>query len=565
MMKSSDKNKTYSNLSKNADISNSTNNSEMLNSIVFETRSTSLAASLASNANITNTTLRKSKPLARKHMLKNARKQLEKMKFSLVKKFGEEREPLFRQVKFGPSNDVDATKRGRDYIKRKFLKAIATQGNFTITTLGTSVSAGHDNLYSESHPFVIQREMEALLATAGVTLRSLNHAMGNQPVIPMCLCMHTMGDPDTDLYIHEFNMMVGGAGPHFLERFMRSAYSHKNQPAVINIHGNMQSCNGDWGGQDGQWDTYNLFKHYNGFGLNWWYLEQAVSTSEGNKACSQDPSFGGKAMMGEDKKIAHYGWHPGPHGHYFIGMSIAYSYAYVFIEALEEYIELTADTEKMRKLESLISLDNPFKTLPPLFINSEGFWNTEANLECYTVFEPKGSPGMDITKFVVEGKVHDTRPTLPTPCDPAGGQKCLHMADFDSWYVGIWPMDESIAAENNPKAHYADVKWTFMGRKGSGLLTFEFYAQTDHDEILICHPPGGFGHIDGGIEVDWNQYDVKIDGNKAEVKETVGGICSVFKQKYSKGNFRITIDPSNLSTGKLLAISHILLPFPNQK
>jgi len=499
-------------------------------------------------------------------MLRNARKKLAKMKASIVKKFGDEREILFRQVQFGPAKDLNATKRGRDYIKRKFLKAIITQGNFTITTLGTSVSAGHDNFYNESHPFVIQREMEQLLATAGVTLRSLNHAMGNQPVMPMSLCTHTMGDPNTDLYIYEFSMNVGSYGNVFLEQFMRSAYSHKNQPAVINIAGNMVGCSGpEWEDFVASWNINGLFVHYNGFGLNWWDITLAIAQSEGQKACLMDPAFSPKGMMGDDKQISNFGWHPGPHGQYFIGMSIAYSYAHVFLEALEEYIELTADTERIKKLEFLSSLDNPTKQLPTILEEHhfKGIWMTEANIACYTLFEPKGMAGMDPMKYVVDGKVQETRPTLPTPCDAMGGQKCIHMPDFNSWYVGIWPPDEHKATENKPKAHYADFKWNFMAKKGSGPLTFEFCTPTDNDEIMLCHPPDAHAHPE--IESDWNQYDVKIDGNTAKLKEVFHAVCGIFQQTYKKGNFKITIDPSNLSVGKLLSISHILFPFPTPR
>lgn len=79
---------------------------------------------------------------------------------------------------------------------------------------GTSVTAGHDNLFEESYPMVFARALEPVFEAAGVELHVRNHAMGNNPAVPSAFCVGAQLGEDTDVAVWEFGMMVrfeGGA------------------------------------------------------------------------------------------------------------------------------------------------------------------------------------------------------------------------------------------------------------------------------------------------------------------------------------------------------------------
>jgi len=63
---------------------------------------------------------------------------------------------------------------------------------------GSSVTAGHDNLYNQSYPFVVERRLKPVLDALGVSLLVRNIAQGANPCIPYSLCYETMGGMDPD-------------------------------------------------------------------------------------------------------------------------------------------------------------------------------------------------------------------------------------------------------------------------------------------------------------------------------------------------------------------------------
>lgn len=84
-----------------------------------------------------------------------------------------------------------------DILKYKFAIKMLANGIENTTFLmifgGSSVTAGHDNFYNQSWPFVFERRMKPLFEAVGVTLKVHNIAQGANNCRPSNLCYEAMG------------------------------------------------------------------------------------------------------------------------------------------------------------------------------------------------------------------------------------------------------------------------------------------------------------------------------------------------------------------------------------
>ena len=105
-----------------------------------------------------------------------------------------------------------------DVIKYKFARKIVdsqikqkTQPQqFLMVFGGSSVTAGHDNHYNQSYPFVVERRLQPVLRALGITLTVTNIAQGANPCLPYSLCYETMGGLDADVIGWEQSYNCGG-------------------------------------------------------------------------------------------------------------------------------------------------------------------------------------------------------------------------------------------------------------------------------------------------------------------------------------------------------------------
>ena len=89
-----------------------------------------------------------------------------------------------------------------DMIKYK-IALRALQGNQTYFMLfgGSSVTAGHDNYFSDSFPMIVQKRMQPLFNILGIDLTVRNIAQGNNPCEPYGFAYEAMGAVDPD-FLH---------------------------------------------------------------------------------------------------------------------------------------------------------------------------------------------------------------------------------------------------------------------------------------------------------------------------------------------------------------------------
>jgi hypothetical protein len=115
---------------------------------------------------------------------------------------------------------------GWDILKYKIARKIVDgNGSFLMTFGGSSVTAGHDNYYNESYPFVFERRMSKLFDALGIKLLVHNIAQGANNCRPSIYCYESMGgfQPDFVGWEQSFNC---GRSRDIFELFARLAYSY---------------------------------------------------------------------------------------------------------------------------------------------------------------------------------------------------------------------------------------------------------------------------------------------------------------------------------------------------
>lgn len=98
-----------------------------------------------------------------------------------------------------------------DIQKFKIAKKIAQGDNSPYTMIfgGTSVTAGHDNYYSQSYPFVFERRIAPILEAVGVKLVVRNIAQGANNCRPFDYCYESMGGENADFIAWEQSFNCG--------------------------------------------------------------------------------------------------------------------------------------------------------------------------------------------------------------------------------------------------------------------------------------------------------------------------------------------------------------------
>ncbi|CAM9238852.1 unnamed protein product, partial [Hapterophycus canaliculatus] len=122
-------------------------------------------------------------------------------------------------------------------VENKMLNAVVEQRGFLAAFTGVSTTAGHDCLYEQSYPILLNGTMGRLMAAAGVRFEAINVAMGNTRVAPYSFCVDAHAGLDADLISWDMTMMVAsnecGRASSMVELFIRSASVLPKRPAVL--------------------------------------------------------------------------------------------------------------------------------------------------------------------------------------------------------------------------------------------------------------------------------------------------------------------------------------------
>lgn len=86
-----------------------------------------------------------------------------------------------------------------DLLKMKLAtKMLTPNSTFLMIFSGSSVTAGHDNFYAQSYPYIFKKRMEDIFKKVGIELLVHDIAMGANNCSPYVLCYESMGGYDPD-------------------------------------------------------------------------------------------------------------------------------------------------------------------------------------------------------------------------------------------------------------------------------------------------------------------------------------------------------------------------------
>ena len=86
-----------------------------------------------------------------------------------------------------------------DILKFKLATKMLTPGSkFLMTFSGSSVTAGHDNYYAQSYPYIFKKRMSEIFKGVGIELQVHDIALGANNCSPYVLCYESMGGADPD-------------------------------------------------------------------------------------------------------------------------------------------------------------------------------------------------------------------------------------------------------------------------------------------------------------------------------------------------------------------------------
>eukprot|EP01038_Epipyxis_sp_PR26KG_P007904 gene7904-10729_t len=132
-----------------------------------------------------------------------------------------------------------------DILKYKFAYKMASQNStFLMTFGGSSVTAGHDNYYNQSYPYIFEKRMKDSFKLLGIDLIVHNIALGANNCAPYILCYETMGGINPDFVGWEQSYNCGRDEPIF-EAAARIAGWNELEKGVI-----YYSASGAWSPSD---------------------------------------------------------------------------------------------------------------------------------------------------------------------------------------------------------------------------------------------------------------------------------------------------------------------------
>ena len=124
-------------------------------------------------------------------------------------------------------------------------RAVSGEGaRFVVAALGSSVTAGHDNVGSTAWPAVLERRLKGALGPLGIDVEVRNQAVGGREPFPASLCLAPIAGEDADLVVREWEYWSFGDGLQGeglrkggesgdVEVFLRNALGLPGAPSVF--------------------------------------------------------------------------------------------------------------------------------------------------------------------------------------------------------------------------------------------------------------------------------------------------------------------------------------------
>lgn len=109
-----------------------------------------------------------------------------------------------------------------------------TAQHVVVAFTGSSVTVGHDSLYTQAFPSLVQDMIAHSFAALGVDFLSRNCALGNNPRFPYDACVGMLVGDDAGLIHWEQSYNCGfGDKSVFIEQFIRLSILLLSRPIVV--------------------------------------------------------------------------------------------------------------------------------------------------------------------------------------------------------------------------------------------------------------------------------------------------------------------------------------------
>jgi len=490
--------------------------------------------------------------------------------------------PAFLASAAMPTKSYEVMKLKYERVVLEALIHPAAQMNFTISFMGSSVTAGHDSPFNLSFTEITGRLMAPAFAPVHVNLITRNAAMGNNPCIPYDACPSAFAGKDADVIHWEqsYNCFATDEGPRthvVFETFVRQIAQMHRRPVVVFA----DSATPNWRAKDckpsdilptGTYPVVNvqdkamlnstnhdptyldLFSNVNGGMMrSWGTLKQIMKMyrTAGIQLFRHTEYLRYKCNGPyiEDWGCCSASWHPSLKGHALRAAHHSFVWLKIFETAL-------VNVESMLKADgaTLVSVveevvkrqGNPSHHIPeqPLYESKYG-----DELQCLTDYEPHHEETASLTNRLI-------------PSDGVAGSA------LKGWKQNIM---ESVfephakIVETARKKGYRDFKWMTYGNNADGPLSIDITAGHG-GYIHFCQPPGSWGKLPAEFTSLWtegsvdifitlnvpaeNKKEFKFDSSKATriaiqnpyAKDTQS-VCAISDEMIQAGSHVITLVP----------------------
>jgi len=397
--------------------------------------------------------------------------------------------------------------------------------NFTISFMGSSVTAGHDSPFNISFPMGTERLMKPAFEPLGINLQTRNAAMGNNPCIPYDACASAFAGKDADVIHWEqsYNCFPTDEGPRthvVFETFVRQVAQMQRRPIVVFA----DSATPNWREKDckpenilpaGQFPAANandkamlnstrhdptyldLYSSVNGGIMRSWGALKTIMKMYKTAGIQLFRHTEYQRYKCNGPYIPDWGccsasWHPSRKGHALRAAHHSFVWLKIFETALvgvDTLLKAKGATFASVLDEVVKKQGNPSHHIPeqPLYESKYG-----DELQCLTDYEPHYEATAALQKRFI----------------PSNGVAGSPITWKQNIMESVFEPNAKIV-ENARKKGYQDFKWMTYGGNEDGPLSIDITVK--HEGFVhLCQPPGSWGKLPDAFTSLWLEGSVDI-------------------------------------------------------
>ena len=432
-------------------------------------------------------------------------------------------------------------------------RAVSGEGaRFVVAALGSSVTAGHDNVGSTAWPAVLERRLKGALGPLGIDVEVRNQAVGGREPFPASLCLAPIAGEDADLVVREWEYWSFGDGLQGeglrkggesgdVEVFLRNALGLPGAPSVFFLNLDADGAGQKTKALGNMFAAGPMYKAYgpnhgvavlSAFGKTFDHLRAKAPKKRldrsGKKECSGRNV--GDCPVGEGKPDGHHtrplhigipeddplvpfadpaklfiNWHPGTLGHEVMGHQVAYA----VLKALQRGLNALGKVASSGEAAPPWTFAGPAPLPPAAACAGSALCGAHPPLCAMSTLPKAQTP--DLGDWVRNGTAlgptkWSNRPTqeannVAVAC-AAPSKECRNSPGSN----GCWG--------HTRKCSYADMKRAFSGTAADGALVLGFPARPSNGascSLSLSEP--GYAWSKPKTYANWHmELKVTVDG-----------------------------------------------------